>query len=117
MTPAQSALPFESPTAIVETQFLRFLETADGIKLRAECIARARRLRAKGWKHFSIDALFHSVRFDRSVDIGPDEDGFRINDHHSSHMARHIMASCPDLEGFFETRQLRGRAWRKKRAA
>lgn len=26
-----------------------------------------------------------------------------------------MMASCPDLEGFFETRQLRGRAWRKIR--
>lgn len=116
MLPAQAPLPFESPTAIVEIDFLRFLDTDDGRKLRAECVSRARRLKARGFKRFSMDAIFHSVRWDASIELGPDS-GFKINDHHSSHMARHLMSSCPDLEGFFEVRVLRGRAWRRKRAA
>ena len=112
----QSAIPFETPTAIVELDFLRFLETKDGQKLRAECVTRARRLKTRGFRRFSMDAIFHSVRWDASIKLGPDH-GFKVNDHYSSHMARHLMASCPDLDGFFEVRVLRGRAWRKKRAS
>ena len=114
-TLTQAPLPFDSPSSIVETEFLRYLQTEDGQRLRKECVTRARKLLARGFKRFSMDAIFHSVRWDASIELGPDH-GYKINDHHSSHMARHIMASCPDLAGFFEVRELRGRAWRKRRA-
>lgn len=93
----------------VEAAFKEWLPTADGQTVLEEATRRALLLKRRGFAHYSIDAIWHSIRFDRSVQIGPDEDGYKLNDHHTAYMAREIMAHEPELAGFFETRELRGR--------
>lgn len=87
-------------------RFAAWLETPDGQTVYAECRDRALSLRRRGWRHFSIDAIWHSVRFDRAVRVGP-EGGYRLNDHFTSRMARLLSESEPELDGFFEVRSLR----------
>lgn len=112
---SQVALPFDTPTSIVEKAFYAYLQTQHAQELEAEIVSRARRLKAAGWKSYGIAALFEAIRFDRSVALGPDEDGYKCNNNHKPFMARRIMAEYPDLAGFFEIRNLFGRAWRKTR--
>lgn len=89
-------------------EFEDWLASDDGQTVYVEILRRALRLKEAGWKHYSVDALVHAVRFDRSVQVGPDADGWKISDHHSSRLARLLMEREPMLAGFFETRQLRG---------
>ena len=110
----QVALPFDEPTSVVERQFCEWIETEDGRALKADILSRVRRLQARAWMHYSIDALFHAARFDWSLKMGPGVEGYRVNNNFTSHMARLLMRENPELEGFFETRELRGRAWRVK---
>lgn len=113
----QLGLALEDPTAIacgprrrrdLQREFEEWLASKDGRAVYVEAVSRARRLLARGYRHYSMDALYHSIRFDWSVKVGPDADGFKLNDHHTSRLARRIMADFEDLAGFFETRQLRG---------
>lgn len=109
----QTALPFDAPVSLVERAFLAWIETPDGKTVEADVTERALRLRRSGWKHFSMDAIWHAARFDRSLKVGPDGDGYRLNDRHTSQMARRLMERNPELAGLFELRKLRGRAWRR----
>lgn len=115
MISPQAALPFDTPISIVERAFLRWIDTDDGRTVEADVTDRALRMRRRGWKHYSMDALWHAARFDRSLEVGPDADGYKLNDHHTAHMARRLMERNPELVGFFEVRELRGRAWRRQR--
>lgn len=60
----------------------------------------------RGRKHYSSDAISHVIRFHR--DIGPDKDGFKMNDHYTAYMARELMGIGfhPNFDSFFETRRL-----------
>ena len=91
----------------IAQRFATWLDTPDGQRVYAECRDRSLTLRRRGWRHFSIDAIWHSVRFDAAVKVGPDADGYKLNNDFTSHMARHLMATEPELAGFFETRVLR----------
>jgi len=63
----------------------------------------------------SADYIMHRLR-DRIVRIQtwlgkrnitlPREGGYRINDHFTAHIARHIMAHRPEWDGLFEKRRL-----------
>jgi hypothetical protein len=46
------------------------------------------------------------LRFHRTVS-GPAGDAWKINNSYSSRLARKAMQDCPDLAGFFSTRELR----------
>jgi len=94
--------------ATIQERFEEWLSTADGQHVYAEVISRANALRARGWTHFAIGAIWESIRYDRSVAVGP-EDGFKLNDHYRSRMARRVIADVPRLDGFFELRELRAR--------
>jgi len=101
----QGHLPFERK---LEAEFQEWSLTEDGIAVIREASRRALLLVARGFRHYSIDAILHSIRFDRSIAAGPDH-GFKINNDRSAHLARHLMLNDPELDGFFETRELRGR--------
>ena len=94
----------------LQRDFEDWLASPDGCVVYAEALARARKLLAAGWTHYSADAIVHAIRFDRSVNVGPQADGYRINDHHTSRLARRLMAEHVELEGFFTTKPLRGGA-------
>jgi len=90
----------------IEVAFRRWLRTPDGQLVYRECRDRALALRRRGWRHFSIRPIWEAIRYDWAIRVGP-EDGFKLNDHYHSRMARLLMDTEPELEGFFEVRRLR----------
>ena len=60
-------------------------------------------LRAKGWKRYSLRALFHVYRF-HTVNPHTDPD-FKINDKYSPYYARRLMREDSRLAEFFELRR------------
>lgn len=105
MSPRQGRL-WESR---VERQFADWIETSDGKRCEAEVVKRARRLKERGWTGYGIAALVESIRYDASVSLLGDAEGYRINNNHRSLLARRVMQLHPDLADFFEVRDLRGR--------
>lgn len=93
----------------VEIDFRAWLATEDGKACLSEATSRALRLRERGFHHYGIGAICEAMRFDSSLHLGPDVDGFKLNNNHRAHLAREIVKSTPQLAGFFETRTLRGR--------
>jgi len=90
-----------------DEQYERWRASENGAAVFTACIAKAKRLRRAGVDRHGIDAVIGSVRFDRAVQCGRDEDGFKVNNTYSSRLAREIMETHPDLSGMFETRVLR----------
>lgn len=70
---------------------------------------------ARGFTHYSLDGLFHVVRHERNMAVGP-ENGYKLNNDFTSRYARLLMANEPALRGFFETRERakEGGAWREE---
>jgi hypothetical protein len=90
----------------IQQRFHEWLGTPDGRLVYRELVDRAMRLRRQGWRHYSHKAIIETIRYDRNVQVGPDA-GFKINDHYTSRLGRKAMAEYPDLDGFFEVRELR----------
>ena len=63
-------------------------------------------LRGKGFKRYGIRSLWERVRWHFQVEknLGAD---FKLNDHFHSRYARRIVEQHPELDGFFELRELR----------
>jgi len=62
-------------------------------------------LRRRGWQHYGIRSLWERTRWHFQVEkeLGAE---FKLNDHYHSRYARLILKEHPDLEGFFELREL-----------
>jgi hypothetical protein len=88
-----------------------------GRALLDEATRRSIALRRRGFSRYGIKAILESVRFDQDINLGPDHEPFRVNNIYASRLARYIMGSVRDLEGFFETRELRSRNGHKPRRA
>jgi hypothetical protein len=63
-----------------------------------------------GFPSFGIAAIWEAIRYDRTLEVGPDGDGYVMNNSYRSYMAREVMERESDLAGFFETRGLREEA-------
>lgn len=59
----------------------------------------------KGYSHYGIRTLWERMRWHFHIEKGDNE--FKLNDHFHSRYARKIMAEHPDLDGFFELRELK----------
>ena len=57
-----------------------------------------------GRKHFSADAILHSIRFNTVLRGGTD---FKINNNYSSMYSRLFTANFPEYKDFFEQRKLK----------
>jgi len=57
-----------------------------------------------GRKHFSADAILHSIRFNTALRGGKD---FKINNNYSSMYSRLFTANFPEHKDFFEQRILK----------
>ena len=91
------------PTTIAE-RFAAWLErTPEAFD---EFVRIARQLKARGFERYSADGVFHILRWERLVS-GVDAEGWKMNNVFASRMSRKVMDDCPDLAGFFETRQLK----------
>ena len=67
-----------------------------------------REAKACGHEHFSMDCIFHRLRWYMTVERKSKEP-FKLNDHYTARYARMVMATEPDLCDFFEIRKLRAR--------
>lgn len=91
----------------VQAAYLEWRRTSDGMAVVEAIRRRAVELRRRGWRRYGIQALAEVARFDRSLSVGPDAAGFKVNNSHLSRLARDLMDDDPSLGGFFETRSLR----------
>jgi hypothetical protein len=57
----------------------------------------------QGHKRFSSDAVAHRMRWFHNVERN--DSSFKINNNHTSVLARWFLANHPEMAGFFELRQ------------
>lgn len=95
------------PSATIQARFEEWLRTKDGEYVYHWIAVRATKMRRMGWKHYGIKAMWEAARFARDVQVGPDADGYKLNNNFTSRLARQLMADYPELAGFFEVRGLR----------
>lgn len=76
---------------------------ADHPEVGAELERLAMQLRARGFKRYSLKALFEVLRYHRAIDCRDGE--FKLNNNFTAFYARELMARNPELEGFFELRE------------
>ena len=63
----------------------------------------ARELKACGHSRYSMDGLFHILRWETRTTTG--DLGLKVNNNHTAFAARDLMTAYPDLDGFFQLRQ------------
>jgi hypothetical protein len=68
-------------------------------------VALATQARRRGVRRIGIGMLFEVLRWEHAIETSGDE--FRLNNNLRSRYARRIMADHPELDGIFETRELR----------
>ena len=100
----QRALPGESR---VERAFRDWIDTAPGRYVEADVARLAREDKAAGDRRGEINLYLALVRRS-SRHLTLDAQGYRCNNSHRAMLARRLMER-PDLAGFFEIRDLRGR--------
>lgn len=102
----------------LDQQFDRWLASPSGQQILAEVAQRAEALRSTGFQRYGIKAILESVRYDADLRWGPDTDRepYLVNNNYASRLARHIMATVPNLAGFFEVRELRSKVLARSRA-
>jgi hypothetical protein len=66
----------------------------------------ARQAKAAGMKKYGIASLFERLRWHISIEL-KSEQAFKLNNNFRSRYARLIMEHEPDLDGFFELRELK----------
>lgn len=81
--------------------------TSDGETVVRAIEEAAMRLRARGFSHYGIAALYEAARYTRALRVGPDAEGFKLNNNWKSRIARELMETNESLRGFFEVRELR----------
>lgn len=101
-------VPAEGDERTIDQAYRSWLRTEAGAVVSKAIRDRALALRQRGWEHYGIAALFEAARFDRDLDLGPEDVGeYRLNNNFRSRLARDLMTKYEDLAGFFETRELR----------
>ena len=63
----------------------------------------ARELKTYGHSRYSMDGLFHILRWETRTTTG--DLGLKINNNHTAFAARDLKIQHPDLKGFFQLRQ------------
>ena len=67
----------------------------------------ARQLKVEGHCRYSMDGLFHILRWETRTST--EDLGLKVNNNYTSFAARDVMEQFPDLEGFFSTREQKPR--------
>lgn len=91
-----------SPAGI-DADFERFHEANPHVY--REIVGLCRKAKSRGLDHWSINGIFEVLRWKTAIKT--DEEAPRLNNNYRALYARLVMKECPDLEGFFETRERR----------
>ena len=67
----------------------------------------AKELKRAGHKRYSMDGLFHILRWETRATTG--DLGLKINNNYTAFAARDLMEKYPELQGFFQTRKQKPR--------
>jgi hypothetical protein len=97
----------------IQVRFLKFHK--DNPEVYTMLVKLARQVKDTGRTKYGIETLFARLRWHYSFETTTD-DGFKLNNSHTSRYARLIMEQEADLKGFFHTRQI-CRAPGRQRAA
>ena len=97
--------PVHARGASLDERFRAFHEANPQV-YDALCVL-ARQLKARGHRRYSIKGLFEVLRHRYALQTNRLGDDYKINNSYSSRYARALMEQEPDLDNFFETRQLR----------
>jgi hypothetical protein len=71
-------------------------------------VSLARRAKIRGIRHYSVDALFHILRWEIAIKTRGEEE-FRLNNNFTAFYARLISDREPDLKDFFTLRERRAK--------
>lgn len=72
-------------------EFCEWVVSPDGVAVEQYCLIRAKRAYDRGFRHFGMKAIWEVARYDRSLEVGPDGDGFKLSNNHHAKMARRLM--------------------------
>lgn len=91
--------------ATIEERFAEFVRQHPDV---VEAVVKVcRQMKASGKDGWSIDAAFHVVRWQMATSAHGQGADFALNNTFTAPMGRYIMATFPDLAGYFETRRRR----------
>lgn len=62
----------------------------------------SRQMKDAGCATWSMKAAFEALRFTQMTTYGED---WKLNNNYTAHYSRLVMERCPDLDGFFRTRE------------
>ena len=99
--PAAAPLPPADPPADVAARFKTFHD--ENPRLAALLRDKALALQAAGVTRYGMRALFEAMRFDHAIQTRGGD--FKLNNNYTPHYAKLLMATTPQLAGFFETRE------------
>lgn len=89
----------------LEVEFQRFHH--DNPWVYDELVKLARQARQRGLQKIGIGLLWEVMRWNRMMRTDVPEGEFKLNNNHRSRYARAVMDNNPDLDGIFDTRELR----------
>jgi len=80
----------------LDARFRGWMATDEGREVVSEIRVLNRRIRGRGFDHYSIGALSEVVRWHRHLEKGPEYESFKVNDSYLSRLARFLMDVYPD---------------------
>ncbi len=104
--PAGYQLSTFEPT--IAERYATWRQSDAGRRVYHEAMLRALQLRRRGLGHYGIAAIVEAIRYDRAIEIGADDAGFKMNNNHRAFLARELMDTELVLRGFFRLRASRG---------
>ena len=88
-----------------EEQFEEWVHTKVGGEIANKFIRLAIGVKRRGHKKYSAQSIIERLRWHYDMKHGPDKEGFKVNHNWRSHLSRFAMRRCPELKGFFRTRE------------
>lgn len=102
--PPKSVRIIKRPRRTITERFWEF--NAANPHVYRRIVQLARKAKMRGLEHYSIDGIFHVMRWEIAIRTKSTEQ-FRLNDHFTSHYARLVNDREMDLKNFFELRSRR----------
>lgn len=104
-------IPFNTPTVdpdygdayTIDARYRKWIEVNPHVKTLAA--KRAFALKRAGHKQYKLRVILGVLQYDH--DVTASKGSFSINHDYTSRLARDIMDTWPELEGFFQVRQLK----------
>ncbi len=95
----QKSLPFEGT---IQEKFEKY--HAERPEIYDQLLRLTRELQSYGFRHYGMKSIWERMRWHFQIEKGDQE--FKLNNNYTSRYARKLVHDHPELEGFFEMREL-----------